>query len=84
MDPICRDSDNTNEISSLQVLNVVDDVLDAIITTQQIYYFQTTRLIKPNYYSKPWPDIRIKPVIKVPDFQLHAGDTGAAAFGGAR
>ena len=60
MDPICRDSDNTNEISSLQVLNVVDDVLDAIITTQQIYYFQTTPLIKPTYYSRPWSDIEIK------------------------
>jgi hypothetical protein len=47
--PICRDSYDTNEISSLQVPDdaSVDDVIDAIITTQQIYYFQTTPLIKP-------------------------------------
>jgi hypothetical protein len=42
------------------VLDNVDDVIDAIITAQQIYYFQTTPLIKPTYYSRPWSDIEIK------------------------
>ena len=64
---ICRDSYDTNEISSLQVLDNVDDVIDAITTAQQIYCFQTTPLIKPTYYSRPWSDLKSR-------FQLHAGN----------